>query len=127
MVDGKAFRKWLIYPLLGDYRMGEPNSIVIMDNASMHMSHEVRDMICERGVCLLYTAPYSPVLFPIEYAFNVYKSHLKRWSKDFDHEDWFLLHKKALNKVSRDIAIKEFRRCEIPFSHEVLTSDEMLK
>ena len=98
-----------------------------MDNASTHMSHEVGDMIRERGAYLLYTAPYSPDLSPIEYAFNVYKSHLKQWSKDFDHEDSFLLHKKALSKVSRDIAIKEFRKCEIPFSQEVLTSDEMLK
>ena len=67
-VDGETFRNWLrerICPLLGDYRKGEPNSIVIMDNASTHMSHEVGDMIRERGAYLLYSAPYSPDLSPI--------------------------------------------------------------
>ena len=95
-----------------------------MDNASTHMnmSHELGDMICERGAFLLYTAPYSPDLSPIEYAFNVYKSMLKRWSKEYKPEDWYLLHKKALSCVSCDKAIKEFRQCEIPFSDEIETS-----
>ena len=98
-----------------------------MDNASTHMSHEVGDMIRERGAYFLYTAPYSPDLSPIEYAFNVYKAHLKHWAKDYEPEDWFQLHKKALNNVSHDTAIMEFRRCEVPYSHEVETSTEMLK
>ena len=97
-----------------------------MDNASTHMSHEVGDMIRERGAYLLYSAPYSPDLSPIEYAFNVYKSHLKRLSKDFEEpEKWYLLHRQVLKGITRDIAIKEFRRCEIPFSHDVFTSDQL--
>ena len=126
-VDGETFRQWLkvkILPLLGDYRKGEKNSIVIMDNASTHMAHEVRDMIMERGAYLLYTAPYSPDLSPIEYGFHIYKSQLKRHSKDFESEEWWLLHKKALSSVSKDTAIMEFRKCGIPFSHDIPTSNE---
>ena len=127
-VDSEVFQQWLkerICPFLGDYTKNEPNSIVIMDNASTHMSHEVREMIEEKGAYLLYTAPYSPDLSPIEYAFNVYKQNLKRHSKDYHPRDWYDLHMKALGSITRDIAIKEFRKCKIPFSNNVLTSEEL--
>ena len=126
-VDGETFRKWLrekICPKLGDYRKRERNSIVIMDNASTHMGHEVRDMILERGALLIYSAPYSPDLSPIEYGFNIYKSYLKRFSKDFAPNEWYKLHLNALNAVSSDTAIKEFRKCGIPGSFNILTNNE---
>ena len=95
-----------------------------MDNASTHMAHGVRDMIMERGAYLLYTALYLPDLLPIEYGFHIYKSQLKRHSKDFESEEWWLLHKKAISSVSKDTAIMEFRKCGIPFSHDISTSNE---
>ena len=126
-VDGEKIRKWLrekFCPKLGDYRKRERNSIVIMDNASTHMSHEVRDMILECGALLIYSAPYSPDLSPIEYGFNIYKSYLKRFSKDFAPNEWYKLHLDALNAVSSDTAIKEFRKCGIPGSFDILTNNE---
>ena len=62
---------------------------------------------------------------PIEYGFNVYKAYLKRYAKDYEPHEWFLLHKQALDSVSVDTAIKEFRKCGIPFSYDVLTTDEI--
>lgn len=127
-VDGEGFRKWLkerLCPVLGDYVKGERNSVVIMDNASTHMSWEVMEMIEETGALLLYTAPYSPDLSPIEYGFHIYKSNLKRHSKDFAPADWRHLHMKAMMSVTRDHAIKEFRKCFIPFSEQTLTSKEI--
>ena len=91
-VDRDGFIEWVndsLCPVLGDYRLLEKNSIVIMGNASTHMCEEVRDLIEAKGAYLLYSAPYSPDLSPIEYAFNVYKSYLKRYSKDFSSDDWY--------------------------------------
>ena len=113
-----------VCPILGDYRKREKNSVVIMDNASTHMSHEVKDMVQRCGVLLLYTSPYSPDLSPIEYGFGIYKSYLKRFSKDYEPNQWYDLHIEALYSVSSDIAIKEFRKCGIPGSHNILISSE---
>ena len=127
-VDADVFRKWVkdrLCPVLGNYVDGEKNSIVVMDNASTHMSWEVMEMIEQTGALLLYTAPYSPDLSPIEYGFHIYKSSLKRFSKDFDKDDWTQLHIKAMMAVTRDHAIEEFRKCFIPFSESILTSDEL--
>ena len=76
-VDGDGFKQWVkerLCPVLGNYFEGEKNSLVIMDNASTHMSWEVMEMIEQTGALLLYTAPYSPDLLPIEYGFHIYKT-----------------------------------------------------
>ena len=72
---------------------------------------------------LLYTAPYSPDLNPIELGFNIYKKALKRNQIELE-SDWYQAHLKALDSVNRDICIKEFRRCGVPLSNDVLTDDE---
>ena len=85
-VDRDAFKDWVRHFLvqnLGNFTRGERRSIVVMDNASTHMDEEVDRMICDAGALLLYTAPYSPDLNPIEKMFNVYKMHLKRNELDF--------------------------------------------
>ena len=126
-VDGEAFKQWVenfLVPSLGDFSKGEKNSIVVMDNASTHMCYKVKDMINAKGAVLLYTAPYSPDLNPIEMMFNIYKSYLKRHEYEFAF-DPIGTHWKAVHAVSGDDAIMEFRKCEVPFSEDVLTSDEM--
>ena len=66
-------------------------------------------------------------MVPIEYGFNVYKAYLKHYVKGYDNNEWFELHVKAYQAVNRDIAIKEFRKCDVPLSlsFDILTSDEM--
>lgn len=78
-VDAERFESCVenyLCPALGEYSQNEPNSIVIMDNASTHMSERVRELIESTGTYLLYSAPYSPDLSPIEYLLNDYKSNL---------------------------------------------------
>ena len=117
-VDSEFFLIWVkefLCPVLGSYNHGKPRFIVVMDNASTHMSWEVYDAIKEAGAYLLYTAPYSPDLNPIERAFNVYKAALKRDEIAFMN-DPYTVHLQALQSISRDFSIGEFRRCGIPLS-----------
>ena len=95
-----------------------------MDKASTHICWEVVKLIGKAEALFLYAAPYSPDLSSIEYGFHIYKSQLKRYGKDFHPDDWMTLHLKALMAVSCDTAIKEFRKCQIPFSENVRTSNE---
>lgn len=52
-----------------------PNSIVIMDNAKIHMYKELESAIHQTGARLLFLPPYAPQLNPIEVCFG----RLKRW------------------------------------------------
>ena len=105
-------------PVLGKYENSEPQSIVIMDNASTHLNRQVGDLIEPKGAYLLYTAPYLPDLNPIELGFDCYKKSLKRNSR-LGIDDWFEDHFNAIESLSRDTSIKECRRCGVPFSNDV--------
>ena len=125
-VDSQYFEYWVetfLCPVLGSYANGEPRSIVVMDNAATHMSEKVGQLIRSTGAYLLYTAPYSPDLNPIELCFNIYKNHLKLNNIQFDN-DWYIAHLQAIDQIGHDISIKEFRKCGVSFSNEELTSDK---
>ena len=62
-------------PILGRFELCEKRSIVLMDNASVHMLPEVKEAIHAKGAYFMYTAPYSPDLNPIKKMFPVYKSN----------------------------------------------------
>ena len=98
-IDSTHFESWVehfLLPKLGRFEYGEKRSIVIMDNASTHMRSKVKELINGVGAYLLYTAPYSPDLNPIELGFGIYKKNLKR-----DHElqsvDWYQVHLNAID------------------------------
>ncbi|KAG8926769.1 hypothetical protein FRC01_008402 [Tulasnella sp. 417] len=59
-----------------------PNSVIVMDNASIHKGPGLCEMIEERGMRLLYLPPYSPDLNPIEEAFSSIKAWI-RWNHDY--------------------------------------------
>ena len=76
--------------------------MVLMDNASTHMSHEIEKVITTTGAVLIYGAPFSPHLNPIEYYFLQFKEHLKqndRWMLS----DWYTVYLEALGVVDRDM------------------------
>ena len=52
-----------------------PKSIVIMDNAKIHLFRELEQTIHQTGARLIFLPPYSPELNPIEVLFG----QLKRW------------------------------------------------
>ena len=129
-VNGAGFQQWVrenLVPVLGSYANSEPNSVVIMDNASTHMSREVVDTIEATGAYLLYAAPYSPDLSPIEKMFSVYKSNLKRFQRQFEADEWYELHLHCIREIDDDIGLMQFRKCGIPHSEEILTEDEFME
>ena len=67
-----AFAKMVI-PHLNPWPL--PRSIVILDNAKIHMYKELVESIHQTGAMLLFLPPYCPQLNPIEICF----SQLKRW------------------------------------------------
>ncbi len=115
-VDTARFEKYIeeyLVPVLGNYALDEPHSIVVMDNASIHNSENIRQLIEDAGALLVFTAPYSPEYNPIEYMFGEYKKSLKRHSHQEGY-DWHAVHLQALNVVTPSMAKNFFRHCQVP-------------
>lgn len=66
-----------VLPQCTPYADGGPRSIIILDNAKIHMSQELEDMCEVAGVLLARLPPYSCDYNPIETSFAL----LKRWIK----------------------------------------------
>ena len=58
-----------------------PTSILVMDNCSIHHIQEVKDVLDQAGIMLLYLPPYSPDLNSAEEMFSYVKYYLK------DHDE----------------------------------------
>jgi transposase len=60
----------------------EPESVLVMDNASIHCSDDIKQMCDRAGVKLEMTAPYTPDTNPIEGYFGQLKNYVKsRWNE----------------------------------------------
>jgi transposase len=126
-VDTEYFEYWVetyLCPVLGKYEFGESRSVVLLDNASTHMSERVQQLIYATGATIIYGAPYSPHLNPIENYFSIYKAYLKRNTSRMHSADWKKVHEEALQEVNRDTGIRFFRRCKVPGSEDMLIQVE---
>jgi transposase len=65
-----------VVPKLQRYPL--PNSIVIMDNAKIHMYAELVELIESKGAMLVFLPPYSPQLNPIEAGFGLVKGWIQK-------------------------------------------------
>ncbi|XP_068735212.1 uncharacterized protein [Montipora capricornis] len=61
-----------------NFALGEPRSVVVMDNCRIHDSDVTINIIRQKGGIAAFLPPYSPDLNPIEYAFSLAKAILKR-------------------------------------------------
>jgi transposase len=60
-----------------------PGTVILMDNASIHNTHAVRDAISQKQFVMLFVPPYSPDFNPIENMFSMVKNAFRR---DYEHE-----------------------------------------
>ena len=72
------FLRGTLIPQLMPFNGTNPNSVLIMDNCSIHHIAEVKDLLHQAGILVLFLPPYSPDLNPIEEAFNYVKAYLKK-------------------------------------------------
>jgi transposase len=67
-----------------------PNSVLVVDNASIHKVAGIREMVEENGVRLLFLPAYSPD-FNIELAFSTIKAwlcaHRDQVNQEMESED----------------------------------------
>lgn len=74
-------------------RWSEPNSVLVMDNSSLHRTERVGQLCADAGVKLMYLPSYSPDLNPIEEFFAELKAFIKKqWHEyeDSPHQDFRL-------------------------------------
>jgi len=69
---------------------------------------DIRNLIEEAGGIVIFTAPYSPDLNPIEYAFNLYKKKLKRYRRILNDGHAHLL---ALTEIGKEDLVTTFAHC----------------
>ncbi|KAF4486484.1 hypothetical protein CGGC5_v005827 [Colletotrichum fructicola Nara gc5] len=80
--DAKVFESFIETLLHYCGLWPEPRSVLIMDNASFHHSDRIREMCTAAGVVLLYSAPYSPDIIPIEHFFGELKNFIRQvWNE----------------------------------------------
>lgn len=77
----ETFLYWLKSFLIPVLRKGQT---VIMDNASIHKSYIIRELIEAAGCFLKYLPPYSPDFNPIENYWAVMKNNIKKIRDEFE-------------------------------------------
>lgn len=111
-INRTRFEQWVedkLVPVLGDYSLRQPRSLVVMDNATIHHSDRIVNLIEDTGARVVYLPPYSPDLNPIELMFAAYKRKLQRLGRNLD---WVESHYTALvESVSRESARNYYRHC----------------
>lgn len=76
--DASVFEDFIEELLHHCGRWPEPNSVLVMHNASFYHSERIEQMCSQAGVKLVYLPLYSPDLNPIEELFAEIKAFIKR-------------------------------------------------
>lgn len=91
------------------------NSVLIMDNCSIHRSEVIVQACASAGVLIRFLPPYSPDFNPIESSFHDLKAWIRRnwiYEKDYQSFDQFLQEAICQNGDSTR-AIAHFGNCMI--------------
>jgi transposase len=123
-VTGEDFRRFVegLLPRMNEWPL--PNSVLVIDNASIHKVAGVREMVEERGARLLYLPAYSPDFNPIELAFSTIKTWLRanhdRMNQELESEHGvpYNILWEAIHSVTKEQAKGWYKHCgyNIPFN-----------
>ena len=110
--DRMAFHQGFVkavLPFLNPWPL--PNSIVILDNAKIHMYPEIEEVVRLAGALLFYLPPYCPHLNPIEYGFGLMKAWVKKYAnKGFVSNPQAVLNAAFTSCVTGD-CVRTFLHC----------------
>ena len=90
-VTGAAFRHFVegLLPRMNKWPL--PNSVLVVDNASIHKVDGIRELVEASGMRLMFLPAYSPDLNPIELTFSSVKAWLRanrdRVNQEMDSEN----------------------------------------
>ncbi len=79
-VNGECFFDFLrgtLIPVMNPFDGQSPHLILVLDNCSVHHIREVKDVLQQTGILVIFLPPYSPDLNPIEEAFSYVKQYLR--------------------------------------------------
>jgi hypothetical protein len=94
-----------------------PNSVLVVDNASIHKVAGIREMVEEHGAHLLFLPAYSPDFNPIELAFSTIKAWLHanrdRVNQEMESEDGSVYNAlwQAVHIVTREDPKGWYKHC----------------
>ena len=80
-INKMIFKDWITEDLIP--KLPE-NSVLIMDNATIHKGETIKNPIEESGHMVLYLPPYSPDLNPIEHKWAEKKSERRKTQSDVE-------------------------------------------
>ena len=121
VVTGSAFRQFVegLLPQMNKWPL--PNSVLIVDNASIHKVAGIRKLVEERGMRLLFLPAYSPDYNPIELAFSSIKAWLRsnrdRVNQEMESEDGTVYNAlwQAVYSVTPEKARGWYKHCGYQF------------
>ena len=83
-VRGEEFHDFVrgtLIPNMNSYDGEADNSILVMDNCSIHYVDEIMEQLQRAGILVIFLPPYSPDFNPIELTF----SYLKKYLQEHEH------------------------------------------
>jgi transposase len=116
-INGDDFRSFVegLLPRMNEWPL--PNSVLVVDNASIHKVAGIRQMVEERGARLLYLPAYSPDFNPIELAFSKIKSWMRmnrdRLNRELESENGTVYNSfwEAVHSVTVEHARGWYKHC----------------
>ena len=116
-INGEIVREYLKEMLLPSLKAGD---IIVLDNASIHTSKGLKQLVEDAGCKLLFLPTYSPDLNPIERMWSKVKAMIRKLRKSCESINEAI--QKAFNSVTTSDCQGYFRE----FNRNVHTAEPLL-
>ena len=92
----------------------EERTTLVLDNASIHLTHSTKNIATKYGMKILGLPPYWPHLAPVEFVFGLVKGHIKNSDQnksiDYSKRSGKRVIAAGLQYVTKDKALKMWRK-----------------